>query len=211
MLNLKDLMRGGESRKVLLFLAAVVVLGTVALSFSRSATSAPATQQAPSAAAAATPAPTGLPHTLTPDSPVPVYGDTSAAVTAEPSASWTDIVGLCIKLALVIGLLVVALRALKRFTGGGRRMLGGGDRAIQVLESAPLAQGSNVYLVSVGDRVLLLGGTGQQVSLLTEVEDPALLDRFRPDPEAARTQPGLPDFGALLGQFQSAGRPRRPE
>ena len=72
-------------------------------------------------------------------------------------------------LALVIGLLLLIARF------GGRKMRGGRGELIQVLQRQPLSRTSSITVVSVGTRVLVLGGTEQQVSLLAEL-DPDELD-----------------------------------
>lgn len=71
---------------------------------------------------------------------------------------------LVFSLAVVVGLLLL----LARFAG--RRFQGRTGAAIQVLHRQPLSRGSGVAVVTVGDRVLVLGTTEHQVSLLTELE-----------------------------------------
>lgn len=114
----------------------------------------------------------------------------------------TDMAGLLIRLvcslAVVVGLLMLLARL------AGRRFQGRSGAAIQVIHKQPLSRGSSVAVVSVGTRVLVLGTTEHQVSLLTEVEpDEVGIDLTEPDPaeaEDAGRNPGevRPLSGSLL-------------
>lgn len=78
-------------------------------------------------------------------------------------------VRLVASLAVVVGLLLVLARV------AGRRFAGRAGAPIQVLHRQPLSRSSSVAMISVGSRVLLVGSTDHQVSLLAEV-DPEELD-----------------------------------
>lgn len=67
-------------------------------------------------------------------------------------------------LAVVVGLLLLIAR------GVNRRFKAPRGAAIQVVHRQALGRGQSVAVVSVGTRVLVLGTTEQQVTLLTEVE-----------------------------------------
>ncbi|MBU2694783.1 flagellar biosynthetic protein FliO [Nocardioides sp. WV_118_6] len=81
-------------------------------------------------------------------------------------------------LVVVVGLLLLIAR------GVNRRFKAPTGAAIQVVHRQALGRGQAVAIVSVGTRVLVLGTTEQQVTLLTEVEpdeigldlDPAALE-----------------------------------
>jgi len=73
-------------------------------------------------------------------------------------------------LAVVVGLMLL----LARFTG--RRMRGTRGSLVQVVHRQPLTRTSSVSVVTVGDRVLVLGTTEHQVSLLTELDPDVLLE-----------------------------------
>ena len=71
---------------------------------------------------------------------------------------------LAFSLAVVLGLLSLLTRlSAKRFRGGT-------DAPIRVVHRQALSRGSAVAVVSVGSRVLVIGTTEQQVSLLTELD-----------------------------------------
>lgn len=67
-------------------------------------------------------------------------------------------------LALVVGLLLLIARVVNR------RFKAPTGAAIQVVHRQPLGRGQGIAVVSVGTRVLVVGTTEQQVSLLAELE-----------------------------------------
>lgn len=67
-------------------------------------------------------------------------------------------------LAVVVGLLLLLTRV------AGRRFKGRTGAPVQVLHRQPISRGTAVAVVTVGTRVLVLGTTEQQVTLLAEVE-----------------------------------------
>jgi flagellar protein FliO/FliZ len=72
-------------------------------------------------------------------------------------------------LAVVVGLMLL----LARFVG--KRYGARAGAPVQVLHRQPLSRGSSVAVVTVGSRVLVVGTTDHQVSLLAEL-DPEELD-----------------------------------
>lgn len=67
-------------------------------------------------------------------------------------------------LALVVGLLLLIARF------ANRRFKAPTGAAIQVVQRQALGRGQGVAVVSVGTRILVLGTTEQQITLLAEVE-----------------------------------------
>ncbi|WP_295659433.1 flagellar biosynthetic protein FliO [uncultured Nocardioides sp.] len=67
-------------------------------------------------------------------------------------------------LAVVVGLLLLLARL------SAKRLASGAGAPIRVLHRQSLSRNGSVALVAVGDRVLVLGTTDQQVSLLTELD-----------------------------------------
>jgi flagellar protein FliO/FliZ len=84
------------------------------------------------------------------------------------SAADPSIGGLLLRLlgslAVVVGLLLLVARF------AGRRFRTTNGAAIQVVHRQALGRGQGVAVVAVGTRVLVLGTTEQQVTLLAEVE-----------------------------------------
>jgi flagellar protein FliO/FliZ len=79
-------------------------------------------------------------------------------------------VRLIASLAIVVGLLLLIAKV------GGRRMRGRSGSLVQVVHRQPLSRSSAVAVVTVGSRVLVLGTTEQQVSVLTELDADELDD-----------------------------------
>lgn len=107
------------------------------------------------------------------------------------SLSWSVMM-----LLLVVALIPVSLWVLKRLQGLQPTR---GPRAIELLAQLPLGPRERVTAVRVGQRVLVLGVTAQQVNLLAELEGG--VDEL-PAPDAQS-----PDFGAMLRQFSGRKQP----
>jgi flagellar protein FliO/FliZ len=74
------------------------------------------------------------------------------------------VVRLVLSLVMIAGLLWMAARI------AGRRGLGAAAGAVEVLARQPLSRTSAVCVVRVADRVLILGSSEQQVTLLGETD-----------------------------------------
>lgn len=84
---------------------------------------------------------------------------------------------LVFSLAVVIGLLLL----LAKFSS--RRFRGRSGALVQILHRQPLSRSSAVAVVTVGTRVLVLGTTEQQVTVLAEL-DPDEIELPEPESEA---------------------------
>lgn len=73
-----------------------------------------------------------------------------------------------LKTALVLAVLYAVLWAIRRFMGRG--VVAPRGTSILVIHSAHLGPGRSVHLIGVGDKMLLVGATSQQVSLLAELD-----------------------------------------
>lgn len=102
------------------------------------------------------------------------------------------VVRLIFSLAVVVGLLILLSRVVGRRFGGSSRSV------VRVLHRQPLSRSTAVAVVSVGSRVLVLGTTEHQVSLLAELspEEAAIAS----DPGPADTHPRDPgrSFGSPI-------------
>ncbi len=67
-------------------------------------------------------------------------------------------------LAVVVGLLLLLARV------AGKRFAGREGAPVQVVHRQPLSRSTSVAVVTVGSRVLVVGTTDHQVSLLTELD-----------------------------------------
>jgi flagellar biosynthetic protein FliO len=75
------------------------------------------------------------------------------------------------KLALVLGLLYLALYGLRRLQKNKNVQPSRNDTTINLLETTGLAPGRSLHLVVVGEKTLLIGATDQQISVLAELQD----------------------------------------
>ncbi|QKE82661.1 flagellar biosynthetic protein FliO [Arthrobacter sp. NEB 688] len=109
---------------------------------------------------------------------------------------------LLVSLGVVLTLLVLLARwARKRGLGGAV-----GTRAgvqVEVLSRRALGRGSAVHVVRVGEQVLVLGVTDQQVSLLRELSadvlaEPEPVAAPEPSPAAVPAVAAVPDFASAL-------------
>lgn len=86
-------------------------------------------------------------------------------------------VDVTLKLAFVLGLIYLAALGWKRF---GRPMGGtAGDEVVRLWATKNLGLGSDVYLIEVGDRMLLVGRSGSGLSTLTAFDDPAVIEDLK--------------------------------
>jgi flagellar biosynthetic protein FliO len=75
-------------------------------------------------------------------------------------------------LALVLGIAILGAALLKRASNKG--FFGNRGRFWKVVEVVPLGPKRNLYVTQFVDRVVLLGATDQQITVLAEIHDPAL-------------------------------------
>jgi flagellar protein FliO/FliZ len=90
-------------------------------------------------------------------------------------------------LLVVLAAIPLALWAVKRLQT--LQPAGRGPRPLSVAAQLPLGARERVVMVRVQDRLLVLGVTAQQITLLGEA-----------DPAAMPPAPAAPDFGSLLKQ-----------
>jgi flagellar protein FliO/FliZ len=84
------------------------------------------------------------------------------------------VVELTVRLVLSLSLVVGLLLLLARF--GGRRFRGKNDAMVRVLHRQHLSRSTAVSVVAVGNRVLVLGTSDQQVRVLAELDPEELAD-----------------------------------
>jgi|GEM_PF-4556387 len=148
---------------------------------------------------------------------------------AESGLSWTTAVRTVLSLAAVLALIFVCARLLYAFVSAAAPPSPAG-RMLRVLETtylpAPSGRGrSAVSLVEFGERLLLIGATDAQLTLLAEIDPDELPDPYRrqlhraegDDQEAMPAGPATHDLGPEAAALEPplAGRPaatrrRRP-
>ncbi|MBD3297070.1 MAG: flagellar biosynthetic protein FliO [candidate division Zixibacteria bacterium] len=95
--------------------------------------------------------------------------DTANALTDFASESlWSSVGRLAIALIVVVVLIWGTLWVAKRVMSG--RLMGHSDSPVRILERCHLAPKRSVDVVSIGNRVLVLGVTEHNIGLLTELQ-----------------------------------------
>ncbi|NPU84733.1 MAG: flagellar biosynthetic protein FliO [Syntrophaceae bacterium] len=81
-------------------------------------------------------------------------------------------------LAIVLGLLIGSVYFLKKFMAP----VGGGDdgQAIRILATRSLGPKSSILVVDILGKIVALGVTGSQISVIADLDDPSALERLRP-------------------------------
>lgn len=102
-------------------------------------------------------------------------------------------------LALIIGLLLIAMWLLKKFRPT-QLALGGANRAVEVLARTMLTPKAGLSVVKVGGKVLVLGVTDQQVNLVAELTDPEAIESL-----TAPAGGGKTSFADLVGRIGRRG------
>lgn len=106
-------------------------------------------------------------------------------------------VRLIASLAVVVGLMLLLARLV------GKRYGARAGAPVQVVHRQPLSRSASVAVITVGSRVLVVGTTDHQVSLLTELDPEELLDAELEDELGAELKDELD--GELDGELE----PRR--
>ncbi len=114
---------------------------------------------------------------------------------------WSTLLRLGVALVVVLPLAYVAARLYSKQT------IGRVGRALHVLDVRALGPNRGIYLVEVGDRILVLGVTAHHVNVLAELTDPDVIERVKED---AKGGDGAP-FSHLLGDAISQLRKGRRE
>jgi flagellar biosynthetic protein FliO len=188
------------NNRLLITVLAVVFVALIGFGAVSSQMSAPhpATAAQPAASAAATVVPNGEAPAAS-SAAKPYLSDYQDPQPQTEPNSLLTVVGLIVKLGVVIALIYIVTLALRYFGNRSRKVLLG-NSAINVLEKAALAQNRELYLVDVADKVLLLGATANNISVLTEITDAEAIEGLRNKP-----QPSLPSAEPFLAYLKNVG------
>jgi|GEM_PF-3433116 len=77
-----------------------------------------------------------------------------------------------ISLAFVLALGYISIQGLKLFTSNNNSLLKNEDELIKIIELKYLAPNKALYLVTAGEKILLLGVGGNNINLLSEITEP---------------------------------------
>ncbi len=127
------------------------------------------------------------------------YAELTAGSVTEPW--WGLTVDLIVKLGLVIGLIYVTMWLLRRYVLGPQSAaaVGGRGGRLTLIETLNLAPGRTVHLISVADRVLVVGATSAGLTTLGAIDDRTQVEALRGSPPADADMP--PDFREQLRGF----------
>ena len=101
---------------------------------------------------------------------------------------YTDLIPTALKMLSALALVLAGLGVAIFFT---RRMItnrtgGNGDKLIRILASSYLGVKKSISLVRVPGAILVLGVSGDNIRLLTKIEDRKVLDKYKGfDPQEA--------------------------
>jgi flagellar biogenesis protein FliO len=140
--------------------------------------------------------------------PTPAPAAVPAALADDPTFRGPDLLDLGAKTLLVVVLLFLTLRVLRRVQGVGQAR---GSGTLSVLESRPLGPKTQLHLVAVGDRRLVIGQSPSGLVALGEL-DAAELPLPSPVPEPWARADALeddPELEAQLAHELATGRRAR--
>ncbi|MEE9277328.1 MAG: flagellar biosynthetic protein FliO [Dehalococcoidia bacterium] len=111
------------------------------------------------------------------------------------SFSGGDVFGLLWRLALVALVIWVSIYVLRKFVNRSSRT-SSESGAVKVLETIGLASNRVVYLIEAGDRILVVGSTPNQMTLLAELDEPEVVSALRND--ANQASPRVATLGEMM-------------
>ncbi|MCG3180660.1 MAG: hypothetical protein BIFFINMI_03023 [Phycisphaerae bacterium] len=119
----------------------------------------------------------------------------------KPAASGGGFFSGWIALAAVLGLIVVAAWVVRRWAPAGVAGHRGGP--MKVVARWPLSAKQHVVLMHLGRRLLVVGVTGQQISLLAQIDDPGEIEQLLAACPSGKSILGE-GFAQLLGRQSKA-------
>jgi len=115
-----------------------------------------------------------------------------------PTLGFRDFIRVFLFLGLIIGIIYLFFWILKRLSGRGENK----GEFVEVLASQVLRNDQTLYLVEVGEQVLLLGGGSGQLSLITEITNEDTLNQLKLKASQAQAGQGNSFMNFLQNQFQ---------
>ena len=109
---------------------------------------------------------------------------------------WRVVLDLFLKLGVALGVAYMSLYALRSLMGRSGT-LPARKSLLKVIESASLGPNRAVHLVRAGQKLLVLGSTAEQITLLSEVEETDL--------QGGVQEGGQPSFSSQLNGILSRG------
>lgn len=142
----------------------------------------------PAAAAAPRAAPR-LPAPFGPNEAEAAPAPSRPLTPADLGAGAPSLTGLMVQMAAALGgllaLLLGGLAAFKKWGAGAVDRLGAGGKVVRTLHRVYLAPKQSIALVEVAGEILVIGVSGQSISMLTKIENQAALAKLRSGGEAS--------------------------
>lgn len=154
------------------------------------------------------PSPAAVPATANPGPTAPAVDektlkitDTSPAVPGTPAPTgeltvW-DFLRMFLILAAVIGMIVGFIYLLKKISGQAANA----NNPIKVLHTHVLGGSRTLYLVEVGEEILLIGSGDSSVSLIKQIDSQETIDAIRLSASQNQVSQLGKNFGSILGQL----------
>ncbi len=109
-----------------------------------------------------------------------------------------------VALAIVLGMIVAAALAVKKWGGKFRLAVGSGGENLQVVSRLALSPKQNVCLIRLGEQMVLVGVTPENISMLAVVDDPETVARLMASGDRASGQGTGSGFGRLFAREASS-------
>ena len=120
------------------------------------------------------------------------YSEAEVPEAGEALSGWAVLGRLFGSLAIVLGLIVITAFVLKRMLANPKHASArGAGKLVQVIQTFPLGGKRQIYLVKVAGRVLVIGCSGDNLSLLTDLPEDEVVAGAE-TVEAAIEQSGKP-------------------
>lgn len=105
--------------------------------------------------------------------------------------------------------LIIILPAVYYVTKVYSKRAVGSGRSLHLIDSIGLGPNKSVCLIEVGDRILVVGTTANQVSILTELTDPELVERLKGQALERDSGTFAKMFAAKLSELRGKGKEDR--
>ena len=109
------------------------------------------------------------------ETPVDAEGFQSSEANEMPGVGFGDFLRVIIVLAVVIAIIYFFVWMLKKFTGIKAE---GGD-AIRLYSTMPLKGDAALHLVEAGNKIFLIGSSGNSINLISEINEKESIDEIR--------------------------------
>lgn len=117
--------------------------------------------------------------------------------TPEAPSPTITLLSLMFKLALVLGLIWLCARLLRKYRP---QLVQSPTTPMTLLARQSLSAGTDLFLVDVGGRLLLLGGGNGHLTLISEIHDALIADRLRAE---AVLNPPTPTWTEVMAQWKN--------